>query len=210
MRKKKTNEKWSALPFRPLVGKESQPVFEIQWIKRSKLRANGYNPNHVAPPELDLLQLSILRDGWTQPIVLRRDFEIVDGYHRYLVSAQPDVSSLTGGLVPVVFLREGLTLPEQMASTIRHNRARGVHAIIPMARVVGEMRKQGIKEEDIQKELGMDFEEYDRLFVYGRKGMPEQVGSEEFGHGWKPKEKKKDVPKDVLKTKNKVAKKDGN
>lgn len=186
IRNKKTNGKWSALPIRSLVGKENQPVSEVKWIKRTKLTANQYNPNHVAPPELELLKISILRDGWTQPIVIREDFEIVDGFHRYTIAGDPAIASLTDGLVPVVFLRKGLTLPEQMASTIRHNRARGVHAIVPMAVVVGEMRKQGVKEEDICKELGMEEEEFHRLFIYGKKGMPEQEGDSDFNQGWIP------------------------
>src|SRR5258708_4407167 len=79
----------------------SQPIGHVHWVKRSLLRANDYNPNHVAPPELALLKVSIMEDGWTQPIVIRKDYEIVDGFHRWTVSGDPEVSALTDGMVPV-------------------------------------------------------------------------------------------------------------
>ena len=81
-----------------------QPLDNIQWINREELSPNGYNPNRVAPPELKLLKLSILEDGWTQPIVINPDKTIVDGFHRWTVSGHKEIFDLTGGLVPVVVI----------------------------------------------------------------------------------------------------------
>jgi ParB-like chromosome segregation protein Spo0J len=81
---------------------EDQPVSSVRWIPRDQLQANDYNPNHVAPPELELLAISIREDGWSQPIVVTPDLEIVDGFHRWTVSARPEIADMTGRLVPVV------------------------------------------------------------------------------------------------------------
>ena len=103
---------------------KKQPLDKIIWIDREKLKANNYNPNKVAPPELKLLKISILEDGWTQPIVINDDFTIVDGFHRWTLSGHKEINSLTGGLVPVVIL-EGKSSNDKKLATIRHNRARG-------------------------------------------------------------------------------------
>ena len=114
----------------------TQPVSSVEWTDPKTLRANFYNPNHVAPPELELLKLSILEDGWTQPIVAREDGEIVDGYHRfYLATHDREVAALTKGMVPVVRLTPRSNA-DQMMSTIRHNRARGTHGVLKMADIV--------------------------------------------------------------------------
>jgi len=163
-----------------------QPVDSVKWTDRGNLRANGYNPNHVPPIELDLLALSIIEDGWTQPIVARSDGEIVDGFHRWTVSARPDVSALTGGLVPVVFLDKSLA--DQMLSTIRHNRARGIHGVRPMAEIVRQLVDQhGLTSGALEERLGMESEEVERL--YDSAGMPERVAREkkEFSPGWIPR-----------------------
>ena len=117
-----------------------QPIDAVEWVARDTLTSNGYNPNHVARPELKLLKLSIMADGWTQPIVAREDGQIVDGFHRWTISADPEISALTNGLVPVVRLRPALEMADQMASTIRHNRARGQHGVIPMADIVTSLK----------------------------------------------------------------------
>jgi hypothetical protein len=162
-----------------------QPVSHVRWVHRSLLRANGYNPNAVSPIELDLLTVSICEDGWTQPIVARTDGEIVDGYHRWLVSERLEIYAMTGGYVPVVYLDKPLA--DQMLSTIRHNRARGVHGVTPMSEIVRTLKdKHGMTDKQIRARLGMDDEEIERL--YDSASIPERVGKGgEFGKGWAPK-----------------------
>ena len=164
---------------------ENQPVSSVEWVPRGKLKANNYNPNHVAPPEFKLLKRSILADGWTQPIVVRRDYQIVDGFHRWTIAADKQVAAMTGGRVPIVFLREGLSESEQMASTIRHNRARGQHHVLKMAALVQDLiDAQGVSKGDVQKRLGMEREEVERL--YDRGGMIERGSAEDFHKAWIP------------------------
>lgn len=167
-------------------GLNAQPVSRVEWVKRDQLRANAYNPNHQAPPEFELLKVSLLADGWTQPIVARRDGEIVDGFHRWKLSADSEVAALTGGLVPVVYI-EDVEPGHQMMSTIRHNRARGNHGALKMADIVRRLRDdQGMTPEAIQTLLGMEDEEFERL--YDASGMPSRGGAEGFGKGWVPTE----------------------
>lgn len=163
---------------------ENQPVSRVQWVPRGTLKANHYNPNSVAPPELALLKLSILEDGWTQPIVCLPDCTIVDGFHRWTVSADPKIRALTGGLVPVVVVDADPV--HRMASTIRHNRARGTHAVLKMADIVRSMAEQGVPDEQIIARLGMDDEELERL--KDRSGMPVRgtKGVKSFGKAWIP------------------------
>lgn len=164
---------------------DRQPVSRVEWRERATLTANTYNPNHVAPPELRLLKLSLLADGWTQPIVARADGEIVDGYHRWLVSADPAIAALTGGLVPVVVLGER-SPAQQMLSTIRHNRARGTHGVAPMAAIVRQLiEHHGMSAGDIEAALEMEDEEVDRL--YDRGGMVKRGAAATFGTGWVPR-----------------------
>lgn len=165
-------------------GTDAQPVSKVVWVKRDSLRANDYNPNHVAVPELKLLKTSILADGWTQPIVARPDGEIVDGFHRWTIAADPEIAALTGGLVPVVYVEPDPA--NQMASTVRHNRARGSHHVLRMASIVRAMIDQhGMTEAQVQEMMGMEAEEVLRL--YDRGGMPDLLGDNEFGKGWVPK-----------------------
>jgi ParB-like chromosome segregation protein Spo0J len=166
-------------------GADHQPVAAVQWIPREELRANDYNPNRVAPPELALLRRSILEDGWTQPIVIRGDREIVDGFHRWTVSSDPDVYALTDGLVPVVTLRDDLSPEHQRMSTIRHNRARGAHTVTKMADIVSELLEEsGLADEELVNRLGMEIEEVRRL--RDRGDMLKRGRAEEFGKAWVP------------------------
>lgn len=163
---------------------DKQPVSRVQWVPRGKLKANAYNPNHVAPPELDLLRLSITEDGWTQPIVVLPDMTIIDGFHRWTVSADPAVRALTGGLVPVVVVDADPV--HRMMSTIRHNRARGTHAVLRMAEIVRGMAEAGLPAAEICTRLGMEDEELDRLL--DRSGMTVRgtAGNNGFGRAWVP------------------------
>lgn len=162
-----------------------EPISRVEWIERSSLHANDYNPNHVAPPEKELIILSILEDGWTQPIVITPDNEIVDGYHRWLLSDDPRLRDRYQGYVPVTRV---MTDPvHQKMSTIRHNRARGTHAILPMAEIVTAMLKAGVPADKIMAGLGMDDEEIIRLST--ALGMPELASAADFSPAWKPGEK---------------------
>ena len=165
--------------------RQLQPLDTIEWVTRDSLTANDYNPNHVARPELALLKLSLLADGWTQPIVARTDGEIVDGFHRWTLAADPDIAAMTDGLVPVVRLSGSLSASHQMASTIRHNRARGIHGIMPMSDIVRSLLDEhDLSPKDLQKILGMDAEEVDRLA--DTTGMTERGSQDDFNKGSKP------------------------
>lgn len=164
----------------------SQPIAHLEWVPFDTLRANDYNPNVQAPAEHRLLRLSLLRSGWTQPIVVRDDDEIVDGFHRWmLVRDDDDVQSMTGGLVPVVRLRE-VDPAEQRMATIRHNRARGTHAVIPMADIVVSLIEDyGLDPDEVEELLQMDFEEVDRL--HDRGEMVRRGAADDFSKGWVPR-----------------------
>ena len=163
---------------------KKQPIDNVEWVDRDALRANHYNPNKVMPPELALLKRSILENGWTQPIVARSDGEIIDGFHRWTIAADPEIAKLTDGYVPVVRVEPDAT-GNQMAATVRHNRARGAHGVLPMADIVRTLvDEEGWTFEQIQLEFGMDDEEVDRLYDSG--GMIERGSKDEFNRGWKP------------------------
>jgi len=166
------------------TGIKAQPINKVHWIQRDELCANDYNPNVVARPELRLLKISIMEDGWTQPIVCLPDKTIVDGFHRWTVSGDPDVSALTGGKVPVVFVE--LDQTHRMMSTIRHNRARGQHVVKRMADIVKRMVSDGVAQEEIEQRLQMEDEEVERLAC--RVGLPKKVieRNPDFGKAWRP------------------------
>jgi ParB-like chromosome segregation protein Spo0J len=163
---------------------DDQPVSHVLWVPRESLRGNDYNPNRVAPPELKLLKLSIVEDGWTQPIVRRPDDEIVDGYHRWLTAEDPHVAALTDGMVPVVTINPDAA--HQRLSTIRHNRARGTHHVLRMADIVNELANElDMPVDEVRVRLGMDKEEVTRLLERG--SMIARASSEngEFGEAWR-------------------------
>jgi len=159
----------------------NDPITRVQWVDRDTLSPNDYNPNKVAPPELELLIISILEDGWTQPIVVLPDMTIVDGFHRYTVSDDARLRQRYNGQVPVVVV-DADPVHRQM-STIRHNRARGTHGVLPMAEIVRGMVEAGVERDDIIDRLQMEAEEVDRLL--DRAGMPASAGSG-FGQAWRP------------------------
>ena len=140
----------------------TSPVWNIKAIPIEQIDANSYNPNHVAPPEMRLLYESIKEDGYTMPVVVypKPDgrYEIVDGYHRYTVMlTHRDIYEREGGKLPCSILDKDLS--NRMASTIRHNRARGSHSIELMMNIVGELKKAGMSDAWIMKEIGMDADE---------------------------------------------------
>jgi len=164
-----------------------QPLSHVKWVSRDTLKANDYNPNKMFTTEMKLLKTSILEDGWTQPIVARLDGEIVDGFHRWTVSADPAIAKLTGGLIPVVFIKE-IDPARQRMATIRHNRARGQHYVLSMAEIVSDLAdNMGISEEELQKRLGMEREEVVRLRERGE--MIRRGAGDDFNQAWVPKKK---------------------
>jgi ParB-like chromosome segregation protein Spo0J len=165
--------------------REQDPVSHVVWVPANTLHANDYNPNHVAPPEMALLKLSIMEDGFTQPIVARPDGEIVDGFHRWtLGSTDADLIARYGGYVPVVRLRPADAAHQRM-STIRHNRARGNHAVVRMAEIVRELAgTMGLDPVEIGRRLGMEDEEVERL--QDASGMIGRGSADTFGKGWVP------------------------
>jgi ParB-like chromosome segregation protein Spo0J len=163
---------------------QAQPVSQVRWLPRGQLRANAYNPNAVAPAELELLKLSILEDGWTQPIVVLPDQTIVDGFHRWTVSADPRLRAMTDGLVPVVTIEADPL--HRMMSTIRHNRARGTHAVLRMADIVRGMVEAGMDQAEVCRRLGMEDEELERLLDRAGMTVRGTNGAVTFGRAWTP------------------------
>ena len=143
------------------------PVYNVQAIPLDKIRANSYNPNSVAAPEMKLLETSIWEDGYTMPVVCyyiqEEDiYEIVDGFHRYTVMQKSKrVREREKGLLPVVVIDKDES--NRMASTIRHNRARGTHSVELMVNIVAELTKAGMSDQWIMKNIGMDADEILRL-----------------------------------------------
>jgi len=143
------------------------PVSDVKWVPLDCVEANDYNPNSVAQTEMKLLVTSILHDGYTQPIVTVKDEEsgkyvIVDGFHRYYsCKANAEIQAMTGGMVPIVVLDKDIN--DRMASTVRHNRARGTHSVAGMSSMVFSMLENGWEDADICGELGMEPEELVRL-----------------------------------------------
>lgn len=162
------------------------PVYNVKTVPIEKIQANAYNPNHVAPPEMKLLYQSIKEDGYTMPIVCYYlpdidKYEIVDGYHRYTVMlAHNDIFEREKGCLPVVVIDKDIS--NRMASTIRHNRARGSHSIELMTNIVTELVESGMSDAWILKNLGMDAEELLRLKQLS--GLQQLFKDKDFSHAW--------------------------
>lgn len=143
------------------------PVYNVKAVPINKIRANSYNPNAVAPPEMKLLELSIWEDGYTMPVVCyylsEEDiYEIVDGFHRYtILKTSKRIFERENGMLPVVVIDKPIS--SRMASTIRHNRARGSHSIDLMVNIVAELQAAGMGDAWIMKHIGMDADELLRL-----------------------------------------------
>lgn len=165
---------------------KSEPVDFVRWVKNDLVHANDYNPNSVAPPEMKLLEHSILSDGYTQPIVTwpNNGIEVVDGFHRHRVGKESDpVRERIHGYLPVVQINPGQQdLNDRMAATIRHNRARGAHKVESMSEIVVELKRRFWSDERISKELGMEPDEVLRLQqITGLGGL---FADEEFSEAW--------------------------
>lgn len=172
-----------------MASSNKQPVASVEWVHRDSVQANDYNPNKQPPPEFRLLRVSILEDGWTQPIVVFDDGQggkptIVDGEHRWRVSGDPAIFKLTGGMIPIVRIKKDRS--QRIMATIRHNRARGEHAVKSMAELVKELLEVGNDPGDICFLLGMEDEEVERLAESA--GLPIVVSrtKTKFSAGWVP------------------------
>lgn len=166
---------------------KSEPVDFVRWVENTEVSANDYNPNSVAPPEMELLRHSIQSDGYTQPIVSwanKEVFEVIDGFHRHRVGKECEgVQERVKGYLPLVVVqedREGRN--DRIASTIRHNRARGKHKVDSMADIVVELKKRNWSNKKIGKELGMDADEVLRLCQV--TGLAEMFADKEFSEAW--------------------------
>jgi ParB-like chromosome segregation protein Spo0J len=165
---------------------QTEPVDYVRWVPADKVVANEYNPNKVAPPEMRLLHISIQEDGYTQPIVCfydqsKDEYVVVDGFHRTRVGTERrDIRERIHGYLPVVVIDK--PLDERMASTIRHNRARGKHAVSPMSDLVATLYRGGWADDRIAKELGMELDEVLRLKQI--TGLPEIFADREYSRAW--------------------------
>jgi ParB-like chromosome segregation protein Spo0J len=162
------------------------PVYNVIRVPVEKIRANEYNPNKVARPEMELLYQSIKEDGYTMPIVCYYHaeddmYEIVDGFHRYtIILRHKDIFEREGGCLPVSVIDKPIS--ERMASTIRHNRARGTHNIDLMSNIVAELVEMGKSDHWIAKHLGMDVDEILRLKQI--TGLAALFSDKEFSRAW--------------------------
>jgi len=176
---------------RKLISKYSpfstEPIDCIQWVNSDDVKANDYNPNSVAPPEMELLRHSINHDGYTQPVVTwgnEDGIEVIDGFHRTRVCKEfKDVRDRVKGYLPVVFIKnDNSGRNDRIASTIRHNRARGKHAVDSMTDIVIELKRRNWSNKKIGKELGMDPDEILRLCQVS--GLSDLFSDEEFSKSW--------------------------
>jgi hypothetical protein len=177
---------------------KNEPVDCVIWVKANDITANDYNPNKVAPPEMELLRHSINHDGYTQPVVTwkgENEIEVVDGFHRTRVCKEfDDVNKRVNGFLPIVFINiECTDRTDRIASTIRHNRARGKHVVQAMSDIVVELKNRNWKNERIARELGMDEDEVLRLLQI--TGLADMFKNEDFSKSWDIKDS---LPDDVF------------
>lgn len=181
----------------------TQPVDYVRWVPVEMVQANDYNPNSVARNEMRLLYVSISHDGYTQPVVTFWDEEIqkyviVDGFHRYtIMRTNRDIYEQSGGMLPIVVIDKDIN--DRMASTVRHNRARGKHSVAGMGQIVFNMLRNGATDEEICGEVGLEAEELARLkYVTGFAKLFEGT---EYGQAWET-DKQIKVRQDYLRSSN--------
>lgn len=168
------------------------PVYKVMAVPVEQVHANAYNPNHVAPPEMKLLEISVWLDGFTMPCVCYKigdkNYEIVDGFHRYSLmnkdakAFSKRIYDRENGLLPIVVIDKPIS--DRMASTIRHNRARGSHDVELMTNIVSELVSAGMSDAWIMKNIGMDAEELLRLKQLS--GLAALFADKEFSESWEP------------------------
>lgn len=166
------------------------PVYQVRAVPLEKVQPNDYNPNAIAPPEMRLLYESIRADGYTMPVVCYYDADsdryiIVDGFHRYRVMKEhADIYAREGGLLPVTVIDK--PLDQRMASTIRHNRARGSHNVDLMSNIIRELHELGRSDAWIARNLGMEPDEILRLKQI--TGLAALFRETRFSRAWRPAE----------------------
>ena len=164
----------------------SSPVYGVKAIHMSKIIANDYNPNKVAPPEMDLLETSIWEDGYTQPIVTcydpdKDEYTVVDGFHRHLImQTSKRIREREKEMLPIVVISK--QMGDRMASTIRHNRARGSHNIELMSTIVSELVEMGKGDRWICKHVGMSIDELLRMKQI--TGLASLFTNTDFSDSW--------------------------
>lgn len=166
---------------------KSEPVDFVRWVKNDLVKANDYNPNAVAPPEMKLLELSIKSDGYTQPIVSwphDEMIEVIDGFHRHRVGKESkEISERVLGYLPIVAINECQKgQNDRVASTIRHNRARGKHKVEAMSEIVVDLKRRNWSNKKIAIQLGMDQDEVLRLSQIS--GLAEMFADKDFSEAW--------------------------
>jgi len=168
---------------------KNEPVDFVKWVVNKNVVANDYNPNKVAPPEMELLEVSIMNDGYTQPIVTwdnpeKEKIEVIDGFHRNRVGKESKVvNQRVMGYLPIVDIRkEQSGKNDRIASTIRHNRARGKHQVDAMSEIVIELKNRNWTNKRIAKQLGMDEEEVLRLCQVS--GLEHLFSDNDFSNAW--------------------------
>lgn len=157
------------------------PLSTLQWVPREQLKPNDYNPNKVSRENLDLLKQSIITNGWTLPIVVRPDYTIIDGFHRWTVSGEAPLYDMLGGKVPCVIVAHD-DPNDDVYGTVTHNRARGVHLLEPMKAIVRKLMDEGKTVEEISKQLGMKPEEIFRLSDFSRDDFLAMMAGSESGY----------------------------
>lgn len=179
----------------------NEPVDFVRWEPVQSIEGNDYNPNAVAPPEMELLRLSIMADGYTQPIVTFQENEqntVIDGFHRNRVGREcMDVFDRVHGYLPIVRIRaDREDRGDRIAATIRHNRARGKHQVIAMSDIVLELKRRNWSDDKISRELGMDTDEVLRLAQI--TGLAEAFKDREFSEAWEAELEAADLVEDDL------------
>ncbi|HBC6231475.1 TPA: ParB-like nuclease domain-containing protein [Proteus mirabilis] len=171
---------------------KNEPTDCVLWIKQQQVIANDYNPNVMSPTEKRLLETSLVKDGYTQPVVVSpiqqsknkpSQWQVVDGYHRYLLSKKNSLNKRINGYLPITILDvESHTMADQMAATIRHNRARGQHQVAAMSDIVRDLSRLGWNDQKIGDELGMSQDEVLRLKQIS--GLAELFSEHDFSEAW--------------------------
>jgi len=181
---------------------KEEPVDCVLWVKNDKVKANDYNPNSVAPPEMELLRLSISADGYTQPIVSMLEpggeREVIDGFHRNRVGKEcKDIQERVHGYLPVVTINQDREdKGDRIASTIRHNRARGKHKVDAMSDIVIDLKRRNWSDEKIGRQLGMDPDEVLRLTQI--TGIAEMFYDKEFTQAWEAEILEDDLNENII------------
>ncbi|HFS8164275.1 TPA: IbrB-like domain-containing protein [Proteus mirabilis] len=171
---------------------KNEPTDCVLWIKQQQVIANDYNPNVMSPTEKRLLETSLVKDGYTQPVVVLpiqqsknkpSQWQVVDGYHRYLLSKKNSLNKRINGYLPITILDvESHTMADQMAAAIRHNRARGQHQVAAMSDIVRDLSRLGWNDQKIGDELGMSQDEVLRLKQIS--GLAELFSEHDFSEAW--------------------------